>query len=102
MSRLEQLKQLAELDPADPLAHYGLGLEHINLEQWPQAIAAFARAIACDARYSAAYYHKARAEIAVGETDAARSTLSQGIEVARQVGDLKTAGEMDDLRASLD
>lgn len=101
MSRLEQLKRLAALEPSDPLAHYGVGLEHINQGQWPEAIEAFARAIAADRGYSPAYYHKGRAEIAAGQSDAARATLSRGIEIAQSAGDMKTVGEMQELLASL-
>ncbi|MGD8452501.1 MAG: tetratricopeptide repeat protein [Phycisphaerae bacterium] len=97
MSRLEQLRKLLEAAPDDPLAHYVLGLEHANLAQYDEAIAAFAGALAVDARYSAAYYHKAKAEIKAGRRDDARQTLTAGLEVARSAGDMKTAREMQDL-----
>ncbi len=97
MSRLEQLKKLAELSPEDPLAHYAIGLEYFNLAAYAEAVAAFERALAADAKYSAAYYHKARAEIRAGRQPAARQTLAAGIEVAKAAGDLKTAREMKEL-----
>lgn len=97
MSRLEQLKKLADMMPADPLSHYGLALEHMNLQQWDAAREAFARTLACDAGYSAAYYHKARAEIAAGLPEDARVTLASGMEVAKAKGDWKTQNEMQEL-----
>lgn len=100
--RLEQLRKLAALDPADPMGHYGVGLELMNLERWADAAAAFAQAIAADAKYSAAYYHKARAEIAAQQPDAARDTLTLGMGVARNHGDWKTANEMQDLLDTLE
>lgn len=97
MSRLEQLKQLVELDPNDPMTHYGVALELMNLERWDEAIESFERTLACDANYSAAYYHKARAEIRAHRHDDARSTLAAGIECAHAAGDAKTEREMREL-----
>lgn len=97
MSRLEQLKKLAAMDPADPMTHYSVGLEYINLEAWDDAVGAFKQARAADGDYSAAYYHQARAELSAGRPADAITTLEVGIEVAQRVGDLKTVGEMQEL-----
>lgn len=98
MSRLEQLQKLAEVSPDDPMAHYAVGLELANQERWDDAVAAFDRAIAVDSAYSAAYFHKGRAQLKSGQPEAARSTLTTGIDVANQAGDLKTVKEMTELR----
>jgi Tfp pilus assembly protein PilF len=102
MSRLEQLRKLLAIAPNDPMSHYGLGLEYINLEQWDDAAAAFSRAIAVDPKYSAAYYHQARALIHSGKPDAARETLNAGIVVAKAAGDWHTQGEMQQLLDSIE
>lgn len=94
MSRLEQLLKLAQLEPNDPMSHYGVGLEYINLQQWDDAARAFDQAIRVDAKYSAAYYHKGRAQINAGREDEARATLLAGIEVAKSAGDWHTQSEM--------
>ena len=94
MSRLDKLTKLTQLAPQDPMTHYGLGLEYINLERWDEAVAAFDRALGVDAKYSAAYYHKARALISAGRGGAARATLEAGIAVARSAGDWHTQNEM--------
>jgi tetratricopeptide (TPR) repeat protein len=101
MSRLAQLQKLAQLAPNDPLTHYGLGLECMNLQDWPAAIAAFAAAIRVDAGYSAAYYHKARAELAAGLAAEARASLEAGLAVAKTKGDWKTQNEMRELLESI-
>lgn len=101
MSRIEQLRKLAQLAPNDPLTHYGVGLECLNLQQWDEAAAAFAAAISVDPQYSAAYYHKARAELGNGKGELARATLVEGQKVATAKGDWKTRDEMQALLESV-
>lgn len=96
-TRLEQLRRLAEALPDDPLTHYAVGLECLNLERWEEALAAFDRALAIDAGYVPAYYHKARAAIRAGRRDVARMALTTGMERARAAGDQKTEREMREL-----
>ncbi|MCA9244187.1 MAG: tetratricopeptide repeat protein [Phycisphaerales bacterium] len=102
MTRLEQLRQLAAAMPDDPMAHYGVGLECIQLQDWPAAVAAFSQAIDVDPDYAVAYYHRARAEIGAGDSDTARQTLETGIAVAGKAGDLHAQGEMRELLATLE
>lgn len=102
MSRVDQLRKLVQLAPADPFTHYGLGLEFIQLERWREAIAAFAEAIRVDPKYAVAFYHKARAEIGGGEADAARATLGEGTRVAKSLGDAHTEMEMQALLESIE
>jgi tetratricopeptide (TPR) repeat protein len=101
MSRLEQLQKLVHAAGDDPLSHYGLALEYLNLERWDEAAAAFAEALRLDANYSAAYYHKARAEIGGKRPEAARETLTKGMAVAEAAGDWKTRDEMRELMESI-
>jgi tetratricopeptide (TPR) repeat protein len=98
MSRLEQLQKLAAVSPDDPMAHYAVGLELNNQERWEEAIAAFDAALQADENYSAAYFHQGKAQIKAHQPDAARETLTKGIEVANGAGDWKTAREMTELR----
>ena len=101
MSRLEQLRKLAEIEPDDPMSHYGVGLECVNREMWIDAIGAFERALRADAGYCAAYYHKARAELAAERSDDARRTLDTGMRCAADVADEKTLAEMRELLESI-
>jgi tetratricopeptide (TPR) repeat protein len=98
---VDQLRRLAEASPDDPLPRYALGLEHFQLEQYAEAIAAFEDALRVNGRYYAAYYHKARAEIRAGRHTAARATLDAGMELARAAGDAKTTREMKELRDTI-
>lgn len=97
MTRLEKLLRLVETSPEDPLPHYAVALEYFNQERFDAAISAFERALGLDADFTAAYYHKARAEIRADRKDAARATLTAGLEVARRRGDRKTEREMGEL-----
>jgi len=101
VTRLEQLQKLAAAQPHDPLAHYGVGLEHMNLQQWEPAIAAFDRALQADANYVAAYMQKARAELKLGRRTAALQTLQRGVALARAQGDRHAADEMNKLLETL-
>lgn len=101
MLRLEKLQKLAAAQPEDPFVHYGLGLELAAVERWEDAIAAFERTLALDARYIAAYLQKARTEIRIGRRDAARATLTTGIATANAAGDRHAADEMSKLLETL-
>jgi tetratricopeptide (TPR) repeat protein len=96
-SRLEQLQKLAELSPDDPLTHYAVGLELLNLERYAEAVRAFDQALGINSGYVPAYYHKARAEIRAGRREAARETLRAGMQAAQNAGDSKTVREMKEL-----
>lgn len=94
MSRLEQLEKLVRMMPQDADTHYCLGLELANLQRWSDATAAFAQARQLNPKFSAAYYHQARAQIGDGRGEQARATLAAGIAAARSAGDWHTVGEM--------
>ncbi|MCC6357544.1 MAG: tetratricopeptide repeat protein [Phycisphaerales bacterium] len=102
MTRLEKLRKLVQIDPTDPLSHYGVGLECLNQSLVDEAIAAFDGAIHANANYSAAYYHKARAQIAAGRNDDARATLDAGMKVAKAAGDWHTQTEMASLLETIE
>jgi tetratricopeptide (TPR) repeat protein len=94
MSRLDQLRKLAAAEPNDPLAHYGVGLECMNLERWEEARTAFERTLTIDANYTAALFQKARAELKLGQRDTAAATLQAGLALATQKGETHAADEM--------
>ncbi len=101
MDRLEQLRKLAAAQPDDPLAHYGVGLECAERELWEDALQAFARTLACDSEYSAAFLQQARAELKLGRRDAARCTVEAGLSIATRRGESHTADKLRELLESL-
>lgn len=94
-SKLEQFKELAELDPDDPVVHYGLGSEHLKLGEFAEAAAAFRRAIALQPDYSAAYRELGKALEKENQREEAIAAYRKGKEVAQQKGDLQTGKEID-------
>lgn len=93
--RLEQFKQLAEMDPDDPVVHYGLGSEHLKLDEFAEAAAAFGKAIELKPDYSAAHRELGRALEKLNRRQQAVEAYQQGRDIARQKGDLQTAKEME-------
>ena len=93
--RLEQFKELAELDPDDPVVHYGLGSEHLKLGEFADAATAFRRAIALQPDYSAAYRELGKALEKENQREEAIAAYRKGKEVAQQKGDLQTGKEID-------
>ncbi len=94
MSRLDQLRRLAAAQPDDPFTLYGVALECVKLEQWDEALAAFDRALALDAAYTAAHMQKAQLQIRLGQRAAAAETLRTGIAAARAKSEKHAADEM--------
>jgi len=101
MSRLEKLRQLAAAQPDDPLTHYGVGLECMGLEQWPDALAAFDRTLAIDAQYSAAYLQKARTLLKLDRRAEAAAALQAGVAVAAARGETHAVSKMQELLETL-
>ena len=66
-SRLEQFRELAELDPDDPVVHYGLGVECLKAKLYDEAVRAFRRAIALKPDYSAGYRELGKALEGAGQ-----------------------------------
>lgn len=93
--KLEQFKELAALDPEDPVVHYGLGSEHLKLGELAEAAVAFRRAIALQPDYSAAYRELGKALEKLDQRAEAITAYRQGKQVAQQKGDLQTGKEID-------
>lgn len=102
MSRMEQLKNLLEKEPNDAFCLYALAQEYASQGDHDRAIELYERAIASDADYLYAYFHKARSEEALGRTRLAADTLREGITRAQRAGDAKAEAEMAGYLSALD
>ncbi|MBI4641918.1 MAG: tetratricopeptide repeat protein [Candidatus Tectomicrobia bacterium] len=93
-SRLEQFKQLAELEPEDDLVRFGLGTAYFDEGQYEEATKEFQQAIRLNPDYSAAYRDLGKALEKAGRPEEAKTVYTQGIEVADRKGDIQTMKEM--------
>jgi len=99
MPRIEQLEKLLAADPEDSFLNFAMGMELLKAGRIEEAQARFRGVVARDPGYVAAHAQLAKALIAAGRTDQARSALAAGIEAARRTGDAHAAQEMEqDLR----
>lgn len=101
-TRKEQLQELLALDPNDSFVRYGLAMEEASAGQDIEAVACLRELLRRDPNYVPAYLQAGRALIRVGDDDAAREILREGIAVARRTGDEHAAGEMAGFLTSLE
>lgn len=94
MPSLEQLRKLLAADPNDPFVLYGIAQEHAKAGDHAEAVAWYDRCLVADPAYCYAYFHKARAQEALGRGEEAAATLRAGMEAARKSGDGHALGEM--------
>ena len=92
--KLEQLKQLAEVDPEDPVVFYGLGSEYLRRGDAAAAAEALHRCLELKPDYSAAHRELGRALEKLGRVEEAVAAYRRGHEVATEKGDLQTAREI--------
>lgn len=96
-NRIDQLKKLLEADPNDAFCLYGLAFEYEKAGENELAIEHFDLSLAADPDFCYAYYHKARAQKALGDAPGAVATLQAGLERARATGDGKAESEITSL-----
>ncbi len=94
MPSIEQLQKLLAADPTDAFLLYGLAQEHARLGNHAEAVRCYDRCLAADPAYAYAYFHKARAQEAAGDTAAAAATLRAGIAAARAAADSHALSEI--------
>jgi Flp pilus assembly protein TadD len=93
-SRLEQFRQIVDLDPDDYFSHFGYASELVQAGRHREAVREFREAIRLKPDYSAAIRDLGRALEKIGAIDEAMQTYREGIPIAERNGDLQTAKEM--------
>ncbi|MEM1209316.1 MAG: hypothetical protein AAGI54_08615 [Planctomycetota bacterium] len=101
-ARMDQLLKLHAADPADAELCYMIGLEHGKTGALDDALAWLDKALAADPAFGYAYFQKGKHLMDVGRDADATAALDAGIAAARQAGDAKALGELQELRASID
>ena len=95
VSKIEQFKQLIEMDQNDAVLHYGLGVEYLRQETIPAAVEEFRRTLELKPDYSAAYRDLGRALEKLDQNREAVEAYRRGVGVAKQNGDLQTIKEIE-------
>ncbi len=100
--RLQRLHQLLETSPNDSFALFALAKEYEGLQDAEQALAYYLRLRALDPGYVGLYYHLGKLLEKTGQPDSALQTYRQGMEVAKQAGDMHAYSELNVARMDLD
>ncbi len=93
-SRLEQFRQIVEMDPDDYFSHFGYAGALFEAGHYPEAVREYREAIRLKPDYSAAIRDLGKALEKVGAYDEAMQVYRQGIPIAERNGDLQTLKEM--------
>jgi tetratricopeptide (TPR) repeat protein len=94
--RLELLEGLVGEGSADPFHRYALALEYKREKRHADALATFEALRAVQPDYLPMYMMAGLLLLELDHAEAARAWLEQGLAVARQQGDAKTAGELEE------
>ena len=93
-SRLEQFRQIVDLDPDDYFSHFGYASALFDVGRYPEAVLEFREAIRLKPDYSAAFRDLGKALEKSGAYAEAGQAYRQGIPIAERNGDLQTLKEM--------
>lgn len=101
MNRREKLEKMLADSPEDTFLQYALAMEFISAGDDPAAAGRLECLLESDAHYVPAYFQLAQVQARQSAADAARRTLTRGIEAARRAGDQHAEEEMRGFLASL-
>jgi len=88
-------------EPGEAFLRYSLACEYDNEERYDDALSLFRGLMSDSPPHVASFFRGAQLLVKLDRIEAARTALREGIEIARQQGDLHAAGEMGELLAAL-
>lgn len=94
MSLIDNLEKMLAAGKDNALLRFGLGNACFQEKRFDQAAEHLARAVEFDRGYSAAWKLLGRAQLSLGDLDAAKHSFEQGIEQASLKGDKQAVKEM--------
>ena len=94
MERIDKIKDMLHINPADSFLQHALALEYIKLGNDVDARKLFEEILERDAAYVGSYYHLAKLLERIGETDNAIKVYEKGMEEAKKIGDNHAFGEL--------
>ncbi|MBX7257152.1 MAG: tetratricopeptide repeat protein, partial [Candidatus Hydrogenedentes bacterium] len=95
LERIGMFKEVLEIDPEDPLATYGMGMAHMQLSEYAEAIPYLEQATRLQKDYSVAFLNLGKCLEFSGEREHAIAAYRLGIEAAGRKGDLMPLREME-------
>jgi Flp pilus assembly protein TadD len=93
-SRLEQFRQIVDMDPDDYFSHFGYASALFDAGHYQEAVQEYREAIRLKPDYSAAIRDLGRALEKIGAFDEAMQVYREGMPMAERNGDLQTMKEM--------
>jgi tetratricopeptide (TPR) repeat protein len=100
-TRREKIEAMLQVEPQDEFLRYSLAVEYDNEGRWEESLAIFQGLMRQQPPHVPSFFRCAQMLVRLGQIEAARRILREGIEVARQQQELHAAGEMGELLASL-
>ena len=94
MDRILKLKEFLTASPTDSFLQHALALEYIKQGDVEQARELFEEIINREPGYIGTYYHLAKLQERLGETDKAVQVYKQGMDEAMRAGDNHAFGEL--------
>ncbi len=101
MDKLTQLLQFLEETPHDPFLQYCLALEYDKKDEPEKSLEYFQKLLNNDPNYVATYYHLGKLYEKMDRRDDAIITYTKGLEIAKQLNDNHTYGELLNARNEL-
>lgn len=95
-SKIAMFREVLDLDPDDPLAHYGLGCALMDLDRLDEALPLLERSVALQPTHTPS--HLAYSQALVKANLPAESAIAAGITLARQKGDLMPLKALEQLQ----
>ncbi|MFP4191257.1 MAG: tetratricopeptide repeat protein [Candidatus Hydrogenedentota bacterium] len=100
--RIGMFEEVLEIDPADPLATFGMGSAYMQLNDYESAIPYLQKATQLQSDYSAAFLNLGKCLEFLGQAGEARRVFRAGIEAATRKGDFMPMREMERRLKQLD
>lgn len=94
MEKIAMLTEILQANPADTFARYGLAMAYAAEGRNHEALKEFATATSNNPDYVPAYQMSAQTLIKLGQTEAARNRLAEGLAACQRTGNTHAASEM--------
>jgi Tfp pilus assembly protein PilF len=102
INRIEALQQILARNPADPLARYGLAMEHVKAGDYNAAVVEFRTLLDADPDYTYAYFHAAQTLEKLSRIEEAKEMYRRGIEAAGRKANTHARDELQTALANLE